>query len=515
MPKIFVSYRRIDSEERAQRIADWLILKYNKENVFIDVDTIRGGADFASVINNGLAHADAILVIIGHKWLEEFEKRADNPEQDFVYREILYGLENIPMVIPVLLERGIPLHEDSLPPDLRPLLKRNFMVARKHPDFHRDMLDIKDVIDTETKKPLNWRPYSGAAIALITVLVTIFFVFSMLNNTDKGEATEIAQAQMAEESTPEISETPTETETATNTDEPSEMPTETEIPSETPTDTATVNRGATAAMLQTENANATATRQALEASSTAIMQAILDGEATQTQQAANAANTQESLDSEATTSAQKTQYAIVSQTGQIQGVTETAAAWTDTPTSTQRPSRTPMSISVILASLTIDVDSANLRSGPGTNYSAAGNAKRGEIFDIIAKYEDWYLIDLGDDDAAWIWSGITNLDGNEDEIDVAATVPPTAEISLSSPNAAGVYSGAYCTQVASCQGGTVHACWWNTQAFEPLCLVTTGVCSSSNSMECSSQCSNTVAGTDGNGFGFSCQNSKCQCFDYQ
>ncbi len=56
MPKIFVSYRRIDSQERAHRIADWLVLKYGRENVFIDVDTI--GASTRIMRGGGIANSD-------------------------------------------------------------------------------------------------------------------------------------------------------------------------------------------------------------------------------------------------------------------------------------------------------------------------------------------------------------------------------------------------------------------------------------------------------------------------
>ena len=84
MPKIFVSYRRIDSQERAHRIADWLVLKYGQENVFIDIDAIDGGDNFAQTIINSLNETDVVLVVLGHQWVDEIVRRMTLPDIDFV-----------------------------------------------------------------------------------------------------------------------------------------------------------------------------------------------------------------------------------------------------------------------------------------------------------------------------------------------------------------------------------------------------------------------------------------------
>jgi hypothetical protein len=69
MPKIFISYRRMDSQERAHRIADWLVLKYGKRNVFIDVDRILGGSQFADVIEESVDKSDVVLIVIRDQWV--------------------------------------------------------------------------------------------------------------------------------------------------------------------------------------------------------------------------------------------------------------------------------------------------------------------------------------------------------------------------------------------------------------------------------------------------------------
>ncbi|GAB5492816.1 MAG: hypothetical protein Phog2KO_30310 [Phototrophicaceae bacterium] len=82
--------------------------------------------------------------------------------------------------------------------------------------------------------------------------------------------------------------------------------------------------------------------------------------------------------------------------------------------------------------LTVTVETANLRSGPGTNYNIAGSAVSGTVLDIIARTgdSDWYLIEKPDGNPAWIWSGIVDVSGSNSQIEVAATIPATPETAI-------------------------------------------------------------------------------------
>src|SRR5215471_10630069 len=50
-PRIFISYRRDDSSGHAGRLYDALADHYGSESVFMDVDTIAPGSDFAEAID--------------------------------------------------------------------------------------------------------------------------------------------------------------------------------------------------------------------------------------------------------------------------------------------------------------------------------------------------------------------------------------------------------------------------------------------------------------------------------
>ena len=50
MPRIFISYRREDSSGHAGRLYDLFARHFGKDQVFMDIDTIRPGVDFVEVM---------------------------------------------------------------------------------------------------------------------------------------------------------------------------------------------------------------------------------------------------------------------------------------------------------------------------------------------------------------------------------------------------------------------------------------------------------------------------------
>src|SRR5262249_29982078 len=52
--RIFISYRRADAAGDAGRLADHLQRRFGAERLFLDVDTIEPGADFARVLREAL-----------------------------------------------------------------------------------------------------------------------------------------------------------------------------------------------------------------------------------------------------------------------------------------------------------------------------------------------------------------------------------------------------------------------------------------------------------------------------
>ena len=67
-PRLFVSYRRADSEESAGRLFEALKARFGGR-VFLDTASIPYGEDFRRVIRKRIAASDVVLVVIGNQWL--------------------------------------------------------------------------------------------------------------------------------------------------------------------------------------------------------------------------------------------------------------------------------------------------------------------------------------------------------------------------------------------------------------------------------------------------------------
>jgi uncharacterized protein YbdZ (MbtH family) len=126
--RIFISYRRDDSEGYSGRLFDKLSLHFGKDKIFMDIDTIEPGEDFVEVIEREVGSCDILVAIIGKNWLSSVDnqghRRIDNPE-DFVRLEINTALERNIRVIPVLVQGTAMPQSDDLPDKLAKLTRRN------------------------------------------------------------------------------------------------------------------------------------------------------------------------------------------------------------------------------------------------------------------------------------------------------------------------------------------------------------------------------------------------------
>ena len=125
--QIFISYRREDSSGQAGRLYDSLSDEFGHDNVFIDLDAIGPGEDFADVIDQALQRCDVVLVVIGPRWLSlerEGVRRLDDPN-DYLRIEIEHSLARAPRVIPVLVQDAEMPSSRDLPEPIKNLARRN------------------------------------------------------------------------------------------------------------------------------------------------------------------------------------------------------------------------------------------------------------------------------------------------------------------------------------------------------------------------------------------------------
>jgi len=139
---IFISYRRSDSITETGRIYDRLVGAFGEDRVFKDVDDIPLGADFVAVLEQAVAQATVVVVVIGPTWLTvtdaEGRRRLEDP-QDFVAIEVAAALNRDILVLPILVRGATFPDFKDLPSAIRPLARRNAAQARHDPDFHSDM----------------------------------------------------------------------------------------------------------------------------------------------------------------------------------------------------------------------------------------------------------------------------------------------------------------------------------------------------------------------------------------
>jgi uncharacterized membrane protein YeaQ/YmgE (transglycosylase-associated protein family) len=143
---IFISYRREDTGGYAGRIFDRLSQLLGREHVFMDIDSIEPGIDFADAIQQAVSMCDVLLVLIGREWLRNTDarghRRLDDPE-DFVRLEITTALDRNIRIIPVLVEETKMPDAEDLPEPLKRLTRRNALQISNT----RWSYDIERIID--------------------------------------------------------------------------------------------------------------------------------------------------------------------------------------------------------------------------------------------------------------------------------------------------------------------------------------------------------------------------------
>ncbi|MGH9278344.1 MAG: TIR domain-containing protein [Acidimicrobiales bacterium] len=128
MSGIFISYRRDDTRGSAGRLYGDLTSRFGSKAVSRDLDAIRPGADYLEAIDSLVEACDAMVVVIGDRWLDAGEdagrRRLEDPD-DFVRREVGAALKATKLVIPVLVDGAVMPGPSDLPPDLASLGRRN------------------------------------------------------------------------------------------------------------------------------------------------------------------------------------------------------------------------------------------------------------------------------------------------------------------------------------------------------------------------------------------------------
>ncbi|MEO6222602.1 MAG: toll/interleukin-1 receptor domain-containing protein [Vicinamibacterales bacterium] len=161
MPAVFLSYRRSDSSDVAEKLRQAFQQRVGARWSFQDVADIEAGTDWNDSIQKNLRTARVVLVLIGPTWLTAMRERLERGEADVLQQEIVTALARKGRrVVPVLIH-GVTLPaKAALPPELQPLLKRQAFALRD------------ETWDADVNRLINsiGRPYSWVRVAIRAVV---------------------------------------------------------------------------------------------------------------------------------------------------------------------------------------------------------------------------------------------------------------------------------------------------------------------------------------------------------
>jgi hypothetical protein len=124
--RIFLSYRREDSQWAALLLYEQLSQSFGANRIFMDVG-IKPGVDFHQAIEEAIARCDILIAVIGNQWStitdENGKMRLSDPD-DFVRLEISSALKRGITVVPILVDGAKMPRATSLPQELAELTRR-------------------------------------------------------------------------------------------------------------------------------------------------------------------------------------------------------------------------------------------------------------------------------------------------------------------------------------------------------------------------------------------------------
>lgn len=230
--KIFISYRRDESSAHAGRLSDRL-RKHFGSWVFIDVRSIRPGADFVEELKAAVGSCKILLAVIGREWLTLTDaggrRRLDDPN-DILRLEIATALSRGVKVIPVLVDRAAMPGETDLPPDIAPLARRqNFEVSdRRWNEEVRELIkEIESDIGRPKRRLLLLLMACAAGLILLTLIALAYARFKAPPGGIRGVFGGGAAAQSSPSPSPPPTATPTP---SAGTDDPKTEPSVTPLP---------------------------------------------------------------------------------------------------------------------------------------------------------------------------------------------------------------------------------------------------------------------------------------------
>jgi tetratricopeptide (TPR) repeat protein len=170
---VFISYRRDEAAAYAGRIADCLGELVGAHRVFMDVEDIQPGQNFATAIDQTLANCAVVLVVIGPQWSELLEQRAREGQADYVVHEISAALARKANVVPVFVGGATAAALARLPATLADLSFHQ-AVELHDTSFKDDCARLVASLDLARTGSVRTRWLWSAVAATVAVVALVF-----------------------------------------------------------------------------------------------------------------------------------------------------------------------------------------------------------------------------------------------------------------------------------------------------------------------------------------------------
>ena len=185
MAAIFINYRRDDAFGVAGRLFDRLTQRFPRSEIFMDVDTMKPGLNFAKQLDEQVAKCDVVLTVIGPGWLnatdEKGRRKIDLP-RDYVRIELASALKRDIPVIPLLVNGATLPTEEELPDDLKALPHRHALELR-HTRFSADSEAVIKALGEILPDRSRWKWVAGAALLLLVSISIAVAAILFVRNT--------------------------------------------------------------------------------------------------------------------------------------------------------------------------------------------------------------------------------------------------------------------------------------------------------------------------------------------
>jgi pterin-4a-carbinolamine dehydratase len=151
--RIFISYRRLDSEPEAGRLLTTLQGELPDAHVFMDTSSISPGSKWPDEIKGALTSATLVIVLIGPDWLragsDAWGRRPVDRPDDWVRLEVTSALTAGKRILPVLVRDAQMPPSEVLPETMRPVADCQTLEIRGAYWDHDVKLLFRQIAQTE------------------------------------------------------------------------------------------------------------------------------------------------------------------------------------------------------------------------------------------------------------------------------------------------------------------------------------------------------------------------------